>query len=71
MTKIHLFNFSFEWWARYHTFLLEILNIEVDDSGRFDSSLFEIGWYQGVFILDLLFINGIKRFIEDYLERRN
>ena len=64
--KFILFEFDFEIWKpKHHTFLLKFCCLDY----IYHTSLLEIGFYQGDFIFDFLFIDGIKCKIEEYMER--
>jgi hypothetical protein len=53
-------------YGRKHTFYIEVLNIDIIDR---NFVLFEIGIYQNKFTFDLLFYKGIKRLIQDWMEK--
>lgn len=55
-----------ERWGKYSTFLINIIEFDWCDGG---TSLLEIGFYQGDFRFDILFYEGIYRFIQNKLIR--
>jgi len=65
--KISLIELEFEYLKFEHTLLLDIFSIETSNNV---SSLFQFGWYQGVFQFDILFCYWIKWKIKIYLDER-
>ena len=49
------------------TFHIQILNI---GTSRGNSSLFEVGWFYGEFIFDILYIYGIIGLIQELIDKR-
>jgi|WetSurSiteA1Bulk_404760.scaffolds.fasta_scaffold171626_2 hypothetical protein len=60
--KIIPIEFELEYWKgykkAYHTFRFAILHFDWCDG---DACLLELGWYQGVFVWDILFLDYFYR----------
>lgn len=46
------------WPPKRHTLLISIVHLDFPD---FDTSLLSIGWYQGIFTWDVLFLEWAQR----------
>ena len=65
--KINLVSIEIEYFPGEHTCILNLLELDWCEE---NSSLFEIGWYQGNFYFDILFFSWFRTKYEEYIERK-
>lgn len=51
-----------DYWPKHHTARLLILHLDLPD---FDTSLLDVGWYQGEFWWELFFCNWFLKKLEE------